>query len=303
MQEMTPFCVALLLFVADLPTDPSALLARVAEEAELLGQKAPNALAEETLEQRAHIVAGGRIRVGAAARKSPLERLQVREIVSEYTVGRLKGSESSDLVEFRQVIAVDGHPVQSADNARHALSLGVLSADDRARKRMLEDFARHGLVDVASDYAMALLAFTGRGQQQLRIEPIGEDRIGSDDAMVFSWAQTTARGGELVFAGRQTTRQPLQGKLWVRMSDGLPLRIWLWAAYKTARDEATIDYAMSPHGFLTPASVRHRHIVEDRVTTENLYRYGPFRLFGADANIRFAPLEPPASQPTPQPAK
>ncbi len=63
----------------------------------------------------------------------------------------------------------------------------------------------------------------------------------------------------------------------MRASDGLPLRIEAWAEYEQAkrkiRDEASVDYVMSSHGFLTPASVVHRHIVDGQTITENLYRY------------------------------
>src|SRR6185369_7439654 len=98
-------------------------------------------------------------------------------------------------------------------------------ADDRIRKRMLEDFAKHGLVDVATDYALILLAFSKRGLSQMKIVPAGEDTVGPDAALVLAWQQTSADAGELEFHGRQVTRRALQGHLWVRRSDGLPLRI------------------------------------------------------------------------------
>ena len=46
-----------------------------------------------------------------------------------------------------------------------------------------------------------------------------------------------------------------------------------------------MDYIASAHGFLTPASVVHRHIVDGQVITENLYRYEPFKMFSADTEI------------------
>jgi hypothetical protein len=216
-------------------------------------------------------------------------------------VAPLKDSESKDLVEFRQVISVDGRAVQSAESARHALSLGVLSAGESARKRMLEDFAKHGLEDVATDYALVLLAFTNLGQRSLKILPSGEERVGADDALVFAWAQSTPGGGELSFDGNQSARVPLTGKLWARKSDGVPLRVWVWAIQKVSgRDEATIDYAMSAHGFVAPVSVLHHHLVDGQLRTENLYRYDPFKLFGADTRIQFAK---PPDQPPEQPPK
>jgi hypothetical protein len=282
------------------PQDSSPdLLARVADQAETFSRKAPALLAEETLEQRTLQGSGSRFRVGKSASQFP-ELYLGRTIISEYTIAPLKDSESKDLVEFRQAISVDGRIVQSAEKARHALSLGVQSASERVRKRMLEDFAKYGLVDVATDYALILLAFTSRGQEQLTILPSDEERVGADDASVFSWAQSAEGGGELIFAGRQAARIPLAGKLWVRKSDGVPLRISVWAAQsvsgRSIRDEATIDYAMSPRGFVVPVAVLHRHVVDGELKTENQYRYSPFRLFAADTQVEYPPSAPPPPQ-------
>ena len=181
------------------------LLSRVADQAAILAEKAPSVLAEETLEQRTLQGSGPRMRVGKTAAPLPVLRLG-RTIVSEYTVAPLKDSESKDLFEFRQVISVDGRPVQSTEKARHALSLGIQSASEGVRKRMLENFAKYGLVDVATDYALILLAFTSRGQEQLTILPSDDEHIGADAASVFAWAQSAPGGGELIFAGRQAAR-------------------------------------------------------------------------------------------------
>src|ERR1022692_3185427 len=283
------------------------LLSRVAEEAAILQQNAPKSLSREVLEQRALMPATRfRPRIGknATATARP-PRLLVREIVSEYSVGTLKESVVQNLTEFRQVISVDGRKIQSPDRARHALSLGITSPDDRIRKRMLEDFARHGLVDIATDYGIILLAFSKRGLSNMKVELAGEEQVGADAAWVLNWQQTSPDAGMLEFLGNQASRLALQGRLLVRQSDGLPLRIQSWSEHDQAsrkvRDEATVDYVQSAHGFLTPASVIHRHMVDGQVITENLYRYDPFKLFSADAEIKFTELETPA--PPPPPAK
>jgi len=295
--------------------DLPALLSRVSEEAEMLQQNVPRALTQEVLEQRAWMPATRfRPHVGKkAAPEVQPTRLVVRQIVSEYSVGSVKDSVLPTLTELRQVISVDGRKVQSAERARHALSLGITSPDDRVRKRMLEDFARHGLVDIATDYGIILLAFSKRGLANMNVTLAGEERVGADAAWVLQWRQTSPDGGMLEFLGNQASRLPLQGKLLVRKSDGLPLRVQSWSehsqdatyvllqtwsghpqATQKVRDEATIDYVQSPHGFLTPASVVHRHLVDGQVVTENLYRYQPFKLFSADTEIKFTELESPA---------
>jgi len=61
-----------------------------------------------------------------------------------------------------------------------------------------------------------------------------------------------------------------------------------------------VDYVQSTHGFLTPASVVHRHLIDGNLITENLYRYEPFKMFGADTEIKFTALpETPDTAPAP----
>jgi len=59
-----------------------------------------------------------------------------------------------------------------------------------------------------------------------------------------------------------------------------------------------VDYVLSSHGFVTPSSV-DRHFVDGQLMTENLYRYQPFKLFGADSEIKFAETPDPAAPPSP----
>jgi hypothetical protein len=298
--------IALALAAAPLPAQPSPaslppIFSRVSEEAEIFQQNMPKALTREVLLQRAQMPPS-RFQPRAGADVPPAApRLRTREVVSEYSVAALKDSESGDLVEFRQVISVDGNAVQSPEKARHALSLGMKSADDRLRKRMLEEFARNGLVDIATDYGLILLAFTRRGLENMHVELAGQSQIGAESALVFRWSQITPAGGELEFHGREAAHRPLTGTLWVRKSDGLPLRIQAWTEHEerkhTIRDEASVEYVQNAHGFLAPASVVHRHILDGQLITENLYRYDPFKLFSSDAEIKFTEVpdpEPPA---------
>jgi hypothetical protein len=287
--------------LADSPTALAPFLSRVSEEADAFRQSMVKTLSEETLDQRA-VLGPSRFhpRIGKGAVEAPKPRVRARQIVSEYTIGTFQETGSNDLHEFRQVVSVDGRPVQSAESARHALALGMRSQDDRIRKRMLEDFAKHGLVDIASDYGLILLEFTRRGLEKLTIAPGTESRIGTETALALNWKQTSEEGGQLAFSGRRTVREPLSGILWVRKSDGLPLRIETWAEYAESehkiRDQASVEYTMSPHGFLTPVSVLHRHLIDGQVITENLYRYQPFKMFSSDAEIKFTeiPDAPPA---------
>jgi hypothetical protein len=286
------------------PAAVAAILARVAEEADALQENITNTVTEETFTQRA-ILPPSRFKPRGVPRGTVSLRYQVRQIVSEYTVGTLKETGSKDLHEFRQVVSVDGRQIQSPGTARHALSLGLRSEDDRIRKRMLEDFAKYGLVDIATDYGLILLEFTKRGLSNLAIQAGQTANIGADPAVALLWKQKSDAGGETQFTGRRVVREPLSGVLWVRESDSLPLRIEVWADYTndrhTTRDWATVDYVPSSHGFLTPASVLHRHLIDGQVITENSYRYQPFKIFSSDADIKFTELpdQPPPDTPKP----
>lgn len=281
---------------------PEQALKRVGEEAAVFQENLPKAITQETLTQHAQLPPSRLVTFGPQGNvAAPKLRMISHEVISEYSVGHLKNSDSQNLFEFRQVVSVDGKPVRSVESARRELTYGIRSQDDSIRKRMLQDYAKFGLVDVATDYGLILLAFTKRGLETMHVTPLGQVRLGADTALALSWKQSSSDAGELEFRGRQVVRQPLEGTLWVRASDGLPQRIEAWAEYEQAkrkiRDEASVDYVMSSHGFLTPASVVHRHIVDGKTITENFYRYEAFRLFSSDSELKFTEvpdLPPPA---------
>ncbi|HXM45910.1 MAG TPA: hypothetical protein VN924_32045 [Bryobacteraceae bacterium] len=271
------------------------ILSRVSEEAEVFRRVAPQVLAEETLTQRA-LKAPPRFhpRLGSAAAQPAIAERQTREIVSEYSFGAFKDAPES-LHEFRQLISVDGQAVSAAAAARHSLALGLTSSDDHARKRMLEDFQKYGLTDAAVDFGPLLLLFTRRQAGHYHFELTGDGRIGADQVKIVSYTQISGPGRMLVFQGRRATHQPIQGRIYARVPDGVPLRITIVASRvesrpngkSTFRDEAVVDYTPNAQGFLAPAAVTHRAFAGDQLLVEDDFRYSTFRKFGADAEIKF----------------
>jgi len=290
-------CLAgLISIVAQAQTLPQ-ILSRVSEEAEVFRHVAPEVLAEETLTQRG-IKPPGRFRprVGAAVTKPTAAALQTREIVSEYSLSTFKDAPQS-LHEFRQVVSVDGKSVSSAASARHTLVLGLSSSDDHAKKRMLEEFQKHGLSTAVVDFGPLLLLFTKRQIGNYHFELAGTDRMGADQVQVVSYRQVSGPDRMLVFQGRQAIHQPIEGRIYARMPDGLPLRITITesreAGKRRFRDEATVDYVQNANGFVAPVAVTHKGYADDQLMVEDEFRYTVFRKFGADAEIKFSvPAEP-----------
>jgi hypothetical protein len=228
--------------------------------------------------------------MGNAALSPPKPQYRTREIISEYGFATLREAPGA-LHEFREVISVDNRQVVSAGKARENLASGLRSEDERARKRMLETFEKHGLTGAAADFGQVLLLFTRARLKEYSFGWAGSGQAGPERARIISFKQTGGKGALVIFAKRKAIHQPLEGFLWVRAKDGLPLRVVLSTQRqehgRDLRDVAQVDYAMTPHGYLAPVSVTHRQTVGGDLVVENVYRYSAFRLFEADANVKF----------------
>jgi hypothetical protein len=136
-----------------------------------------------------------------------------------------------------------------------------------------------------------ILLFTKRQAPDYRFELAGEDRIGADAVKTVVYTQTAGPARMLIFQGRRAIHQPVQGRIYARIPDGLPLRITMVESRQNGktpiRDEATVDYTLNAQGYLAPAAVTHRSYAGDQLTVEDHFRYAPFRKFGADAAIKF----------------
>jgi hypothetical protein len=299
------------------------MTSRIAEEAEVFARAAPSVLSEETLAQRTRKpISRFHPRVGAAA-DPPKEEFVKREIVSEYGYSSL-GDSPNALHEFRTVISVDGRKVQAPEKARKALTVGVTSSDDNLKKQILRDFEKHGLIGAATDFGQVILLFTKRRLRDYQFGMVGEERLGPDTAAVLAFQQKAGPESLTTFAGREALHTGLQGFIWVRLPDYVPLRVRLLSSRKDGayvfNTDATVEYAMSPHGSILPVSVAQRETVlpiavaaqqsprrmslvfqkplPGSLISENVYRYAPFKKFGAESELQFdAPIDPPPADP------
>ncbi len=259
-----------------LALDP--ILKRVGREAEAFRRVAPTALSEETLEQRSLVFTQA---PEAVALNGPAgSNFETHEVLSEYGYASPPAAPGA-LHEIRKVISVDGKQITSTEKARHAMTLGLNSADMKLKKRLLEDLERHGLHGAATDFGQILLLFTPTHQKDYAFQMKGQRQIGADRLLVVSYRQLGGSGGITVFRGNTAKREPIEGEIMVRSRDGVPMRITMTALSTTqeftVRDESTVDYADSDLGVVLPASVVHREYLKDTLISEDTYFYTPFR--------------------------
>lgn len=282
MKFMRTLCAFALLFASALPAqgprrklELPQILDRLGQQALAFGKIAPTTIAEETLEQR--------------TRKPTPDAIDfdTHEVVSAYGFAGLKDAPAA-LHEVRKVISVDGKQVTTLAKARQTLTLGLQSADDKLKKKLLEDFEKHGLRGAVTDFGQIILLFSPRHLKEYEFQIAGDREIGADSCILLTYKQTTGSSGVTIFRGNAMERDPLRGEVFVRKSDALPLRIGLTIVTKNGvvKDESTVDYAESPFGSLLPVSVVHREYVKDDLMSENVFRYGTFRKLEGDESMK-----------------
>ncbi len=294
--ENVRIAARLAIFSAALPllADPRTqkLLDRLAEEASAFASTAPNLIARETLKQRAVKTGGKRRfhpRVQASTGQPEGPEWQTREIQSEYAFAAL--GDPPSIRELRKVLSVDGAPVSESDKALADLLRALRSNDDRTRRKLLEDFEKHGLVGAATDFGQLILLSTRSSQEQYEYTFRANKLLGADWCVVFQYKQHEGPGALTVFGAKGRQRPQISGEIWVSRQSYRPLRITLVSTRledtESVRDEAEVDYAMTTHGVVAPTAVNHREFRKGQLVAENHYTYTPFQKFGSSADIKF----------------
>jgi hypothetical protein len=262
------------------------LMARVSEEAEAFRTLAPQMLGKETLHQRAmKRPARFRPRVGSSATAPLPPEWQERDIVSEYGYASLAGS----LHELRQVTVVDGRKVADDMKAQDALAKAITAKDDARKKEVLKQFEKYGLRGAVTDFGQLILLFTRGELDRYEFTLKGEEMLLGVRVLVFGYKQVDGpKTLTLVQAdkGDRVSYLDIEGEIWVRQDNYLPLRITVVAS-QALREEASVDYAMSEFGVLLPVQTLHRELNAGKVTAENKFVYSDFHKFGASSDIKF----------------
>jgi hypothetical protein len=270
------------------------LLNRLSEEAEVFFYNITKVVGTETLRQKS-MKDAKRFRPRIATDPEPPKWIS-KEIVSEFGVSPF----GEVLHEVRKAQQVDGREIRKPKEARMSLALDMRSREDGIRRKLLLDLKQYGLTEVATDFSLSLLMFRKQRLKGLTFGPAKKARDGAEEALVVRFVEGEGEGDFTVYHGNQTFKQKLQGEVWLRLPDGLPLRVVLVAASPgdkgtTVLDEGRTDYFSSAHGHLLPISVVHRRYANRTLFAETVFTYQRFQRFSADTEIRFE------EEPTPEP--
>jgi hypothetical protein len=260
------------------------LAERLAHEAQAFEKIAPELVGRETLHQRVMAApAHFKLRVGDAA-KHPVAAWKEHEVVAVYAFAVL----GREIHELRQITSVDGKAVAGETQAQNALAKLITSHNDDRKRRALEQLEKYGLQGAATDFGQILLLFTRDNLDRYEITAAGPRLLGTVPTQVFHYQQLDGPHALTVFRGSsaaKTESLSIEGEIWAREADGLPLRITMAATDsstdKTLREEATVDYAMSEFGTLLPVETTHRELRAGVEVEENKFTYTEFHRFGA----------------------
>lgn len=268
---------------AQAPPDLGEYLDALGRTAANFAATAPSLMAEETLSQR-----GRRsfVEILRNAKEDKIKNLEIRlpddfsvhEVVSRWALAPF--GDAKVLHEIRRIVTLDGEPVNDAAEARHAMTLGLQSPDDRVKRELLEDFENSSLEGAVTDFGQVILLFEMRRQKDYEFVYGGERTLADHPVAILRYRQISGADGVTVFKERTAQRQPIEGELWLRAGDLLPLRVTLNSVetlskkYKI-RTEATVDYAPSQFG-LVPRSVTHRQLLNGDLMVENDLRYADY---------------------------
>jgi hypothetical protein len=261
--------------------DAAELLDALARSAAIFARSVPGLTARETLTQRGR---RADMQVLKSGRNAELKNVaftlpdvfQTHEVVSEYSFGRV--GDAPGFHEVRRIVTLDGRPVTG--DARHALTIGTLSAEDETKKRLLEDLERTQLQGSAVDFGLMMLLFTKTKQSDFELLVLGRRTVESGTVFVLQYRQISGDTGLTEFRDKKRNRHPFAGQIWLRESDLVPARITLTTDERlttkyTLRNEAEIDYQPTPYG-MAPATVLHRQFLNRDLLLENRFRYSDY---------------------------
>jgi hypothetical protein len=268
------------------------LVQRLSQEADAFRKLAPNVVGQETLFQRAQKPPKGgfRVRIGASATNAPQPAWQERRIISEYSFASFAG-EGGAIHELRRVTSLDGRKLQDSKKAQDELAAIVMAGDDKRKKELLTQFEKYGLVGAVTDFGQLLLLFTSGDVNHYEFTFRRMENQGTSRLLVFGYQQIDGAEALTVVdarRGQETRNVRLSGEVWVQENSFLPVRVTLVSgSQELVREEASVEYAMSPFGAVLPFFTDHHELRGTTVVSENKFSYTDFHKFAASSDIKF----------------
>jgi hypothetical protein len=255
------------------PDATQSVIERLGREADLFDRSAHRVIGVETLRQT--LPKGSRVSRGRRGVEVVLPE-QVREIVSEYgfmAVDERGGS----LKEVRMVRTVDGTKWKKGTKGLDSLARTLSATDDKKKRSLLESFENFGLQGFITDLGQLILLFA-RGLVA-NYEISWEGRL--FDLDVYRYTQLGGTDALTVYEGKMPLRLKLQGKIWVRRSDFLPVKITVESTREDKksiiRDLSVVEYAPSEFGFLLPKRIVHQQFTGSQLFVRDDFSYSNFK--------------------------
>jgi hypothetical protein len=263
---------------AQTPDNLREVIQRLGKEADLFDKSAHRVAGIETLRQT--LPRGSRISVSRSGVETVLPE-KTREIVSEYGFIALD-ERGGWLKEVRRVLTVDGLRWKKGKQGLDGLARTLAASDDKKKRSLLESYESYGLQGFITDLGQLILLFA-RGLIA-NYEITYEDSDSADAAgplAVYRYAQLGGTDALTVYEGPIPLRLKLQGKIWIRYGDHLPVRISLDTSREEKkeiiRDLSVVEYAPSPLGFLIPKKIKHQQFINNKLFVEDDFAYSNFK--------------------------
>ncbi len=266
-------------------------LSVLSSRAQSFAESLPNSVCTEILRQReVRYESRLRIRPNDPSLVAPPPKVIEREIVSDlgYVLERVP---TPQWREVREVVRVGDKQIATKEKARERLLFGLKSERDRDRHRLLSEFQKYGLDFTVTDYGLSLLMFLPTEVRKFDYEFEKREFAGAEAMQVFLFRRRDTDVSVTVFNEKQLTHARLEGRLWIRERDGMPLRIQLLTRTKSEDDnildDGTVEYEPSRFGPLVATGVRLVRFINNKPTAEAIYQYSNHQRFNAEAELKF----------------
>jgi len=268
----------------DEPLTADTLVEATARAAAIFARSAPGIVARERLEQRGRrgfvqvLEQQAKKQDGNVTVKLP-PQFRTHVVISDYALAQI--GKTHAIHELRSILTIDGRTISPADEARHALAIGVQSEDDELKHRLLENFERNRLEGAVTDFGQLILLFTAAARPHYTFTMGHERRLNGVPMIALEYAQISGATGLTVFHEHTMNVRSTHGEIWLRTEDLLPMRIIMDAQTPVTgtlqvRDNAVVDYAPTAFG-LAPAHIHHMQYLGPDLLVENDLQYSGYQ--------------------------